>query len=411
MSFRVNFTCSVLAITATAALWAGPGFGTFRKKSLELQTRQPALVRLSDTTIAFRGSSTNAEYKPVEGSLIATLETALVANEKSLVKKENPNDAEWVLDLKVTGYGTPASGRRTQNAGNTTTNYVRWTGSLNAAYQVLDHSGRVHDAGNVSASYDKEFEAGESTNSRLPHINPFSRGGSKKSGEIVPTSPEDVKQVLVRDVVTQISSNLGNTTKAVDVQLAAGEEHLGRACDFMDQKLWQRAIDELQAMSPFAKPEDESFRLYDLGLAYEAAAYASKTGSDQRASIVKAAEFYDKAVETNVKEKYFITAVARTKDAVARYKELDRMQEEDKKKKDGLVKPEQKTLRVGDVVNMFTAGVPEDQIVEAIRESPLEFNPRDTDTMITLAKNKVPPSIQNEMRKKVGAPELPPKGK
>jgi hypothetical protein len=179
----------------------------------------------------------------------------------------------------------------------------------------------------------------------------------------------------------------------------------------MDQKLWQRAIDELQGMTSFAKPEDESYRLYDLGLAYEAAGYASKTGADQRASMVKAAEFYDKAVETNVKEKYFITAVARTKDAIARYKELDRMQEEDKKKKDGQVKPEQKTLRVGDVVNMFTAGVPQEQIIESIRESPIEFNPRDTDTMITLAKNKIPDSIQNEMRKKVGAPVLPPKGK
>jgi hypothetical protein len=398
---RFLFVCAVAA--CSSGLWAAPGFGKFRRKSIELETRQPALVRLSDTTIAFRGSSTNPEYKPVEASLIATLETALVGNEKTLVKKQNPADAEWVLDLKVTGYGTPQGQQITQNVGNTVSRSVRWTGSLNAAYQVLDHSGRVHDANNISASYDKEFGGQVSSN---PFHVPFA--GGRKKAEAAPNSPEDVKQILIRDVVAQIASNLGNTTRGVDVELAGGDEHLNRACDFMDQKLWQRAIDELQGMQAFAKPEDESYRQYDLGLAYEAAAYDSKSGSEQRASIYKAAEYYDQSVQMNAHEKYFITAVARTKDAIARYRELDQMKAEDLKKKAGGVKPELKTLRVGDVVNMYTAGVTEDQIVQAIRASPIDFNPMDTDTMIVLAKNKVPIAIQNEMRKKVGAPLLGP---
>ena len=56
--------------------------------------------------------------------------------------RSDPADAEWVLDLKVAGYGMPAAAWGEQSYGNATTSYMRWTGSLNAAYQVLEHSGR-----------------------------------------------------------------------------------------------------------------------------------------------------------------------------------------------------------------------------------------------------------------------------
>ena len=79
----------------------------------------------------------------------------------------------------------------------------------------------------------------------------------------------------------------------------------------MEQTLWQRALDELQAATPFPKEEDESYRIYDLGLAMEALGYDSKTSAEQREDIFKAAEYYDKALEMNRKEKYFVETSAR----------------------------------------------------------------------------------------------------
>jgi tetratricopeptide (TPR) repeat protein len=270
---------------------------------------------------------------------------------------------------------------------------------------VLDHAGRVHAANNVSSTYDREFNATQVGEGRSRFGIPVLPVPGKKP-QPIPHTTEDIKQILVRGIAQQIAANLGNTTRMVEVQVAGGEDHLNRAAEFLDKRLWQRAIDELQGAPDFAKPEDESYRQYDLGLAYEALAYDSGNSSEQRANIYKAAQFYDKALEQHPKEKYFVVSVARTKEAIARYKELDRMNEEDKLRKSGEAKTQLKTLRVHDVVNMFTAGVPEDSIIETIRDSPLVFEPRDVDTQIAIAKAKLPLGILNEMRKKVSLPPL-----
>jgi hypothetical protein len=82
---------------------AGPGFRTLRKKSIELQTRQPAVVRLAHTSIAFAGSSSNPAYSSVVDGLLGTLDTEMMNNEKTLTKKRTAAEADWLLGLKVTG--------------------------------------------------------------------------------------------------------------------------------------------------------------------------------------------------------------------------------------------------------------------------------------------------------------------
>jgi tetratricopeptide (TPR) repeat protein len=408
---------ALLIIAFAASIWAGPGFGTFRKKNLELQTRQPAIVRLANTAVAFKGSVTSQQYRDVEAPLLATLETELISNERTLVKKDNPAEAAWILNLKVTGYALPPPQVRSGMSGKTPVTYNHWNGSLNVAYEVLDHNGRVHDANNVSYRYDKEYEASQTSPNKSKFTIPLP---GRKSGvnEVIPHSQEDVKQILVKEVVHQIAEKLGNTTKTVEVQVAGGDEHLNRAAEFMDKRLYSRALEELEKTPEFAKPEEEAYRQYDLGLAYEAMSYEAKTSADQRANIFKATEYYDKALELHPKEKYFVETVARTKDAIARYKALDSMHQEDQKRqKDPVAKTADatpapssaarvKTIGVGDVIEMYSAGVTSDQIIDIIRNSRVEFDYRDKDTVVAIAKAKLPIDIQNELRKKVGAPPL-----
>jgi hypothetical protein len=65
-----------------------------------------------------------------------------------------------------------------------------------------------------------------------------------------------------------------------------------------------------------------------------------------------------------------------------------------------------KTLTANDVIEMFTAGVPQEQIVDMIRNSPVEYDYRDKDTALAIAKAKLPVRLQNELRKRVGAAPL-----
>jgi hypothetical protein len=416
-----TFAAALLVLTMGVPSFGSPGFGLVRKKVVVLQTRLPAAVRLANTTIAFTGSATDRQYTPVEASLLTNLETELLKNESTLTKKNSPSEAQWTLNARVTGYSLLNPQQKTQQVGKATTTTVHWVGTLNVAYQVLDRSGHSHAAGNVTANYDKSF-AGNGSASSFLHMP--SLGKQKGTADKRPQTTEDVKQLLIKDVVSQIASALGNTSVALEVQVANGDDNLNEAATFMADKLWSRALDKLEATPAYAKPEDEAFRQYDIGVVYEALSYDSKDSADQRENIYKAAEYYDKALELRPKEKYFVDSVARSKEAVARFKALDDQSPTTKSGKhpqqvsaaksapastvSQASKPASntKTIRLEDVVEMIISGVPQDQIVEVIRSSPVEFDPRDKDTVIAIAKAKLPVSLQNELRKKVGAPTI-----
>ncbi len=411
-------TCA--AISQYIAL-AGPGFSTLHKKTIHLEVRKPALVRLANTSVAFQGAATNHEYQPVLVSLLTMLGTEIVKNEKTLVLKSNIRDADWTLYMNVTGYSAPNPTKATQHAGNATTVTDHWTGSLNVAYRVLDRQGRVHDADNVRVSYDKTSVegAGKGTNMLTGLKNKIP--GMKGSTDSVPTSTEDLKQILIRKAVEDISAKLGNTSLPLQVRVANGEDRLNRAAVLMDQKLWARALQELESAGAFPGAEDESYRLYDLGLVYEAISYEAKGYKDQRTNLFLAQEMYDKAMESNRKEKYFVETVARLRDSIARYKTLD-----DQQKADGKLPPAVKSSpsvtqvatprsggtgkanSVSDIIKLHKADIPKEQIIEIIKSAPLDFNPVDVQTVLAIKEANLPIEVQNEMRKKVGAAPIRP---
>ena len=390
-----------LLIASEATILGDPGFGTIKKRRITLQVRRPAVVLLSNTSIAFKGTAASPEYQSILGSLESTLETELVSNERTLVKKPDPAQADWVLGLTVTGYSTP----RPEVVPGTTTQ--RWTGTLNVAYQVLDRAGGVHDADNVSAAYNPSAAtAGEN---KLTSLFKNNNDGARTA--------EDVKQALIKQVVLQIAANLGNTVQPVETQVAAGDA-LDRAADFMDQRLWARALEELEKLPAYAKPEDESYRQYNLGLTYEAMSYEAKSPTERRANLFKAQEYYDKATELNPKQRYYVEVIARTRESVARYRALDAAQAEQQKKAPqnarnaaapapaaGAAKTAAKAVTVHDVIEMHGAGVDQQQIVEIIRSSPVEFT-LDKDTVLAITKAKLPVTLQNELRKKAGLAPL-----
>jgi hypothetical protein len=226
-----------------------------------------------------------------------------------------------------------------------------------------------------------------------------------------------------------------------------GEDHLNRAAEFMESRLWSRALDELGKTPEFSKPESEAYRQYDLGLTHEAMAYDAKVFKQQQTDLIAAQEYYDKALELNRKEKYFVTAVARMKDGLARYKAFEGQKTaaapptaqpvatqkaipvstttQATAPKTPVVTAkapsaapakaaappsapakQSKTLLIGDVIDMSNSGVPEGQIVDIIQHSSVQFDPLDKDTAIAIARSKLSVPLQNELRKKVGSPLL-----
>jgi hypothetical protein len=253
--FFLSGTLLALFFTGMGSLWAkiGLGFGPF-KKPIELQTRQPAAVRLANTSLFFEGASTNKEYFPVQDSLLVTLGTELISHEKTLVVKDKRSEAAWAFAANITGYSVSPPGRRTEQSGGTTATYVVWNGSLNVAYRVIDQQGTVYDAANVDYNYNQSFEqsvTGDKSRFDLGGLKDRWSRPKKKSSEVVPGTPEDVKQILIKEVVRQIASKLGNTTQGVDVLVAGGQEDLDHAAEFMKNGLWSRSLDTLQKVPAF----------------------------------------------------------------------------------------------------------------------------------------------------------------
>ena len=116
---------------------AEPGFGTLHKKKIELVIRQPGKVRLANTSFALTGSSTNREYCLVQDSLLATLETELISNEKTLVRQPVPTSADWIINVRITGFSNPQPLVQQVGTGGSSGSFLRCSGSLGLAYQTV----------------------------------------------------------------------------------------------------------------------------------------------------------------------------------------------------------------------------------------------------------------------------------
>ena len=65
-----------------------------------------------------------------------------------------------------------------------------------------------------------------------------------------------------------------NTDETLDVPLARGK--LDEANNLAEKGLWERYLETLETMTPLPKTTDDAYRLYDIGVAYEALAYQSE---------------------------------------------------------------------------------------------------------------------------------------
>ena len=76
-----------------------------------------------------------------------------------------------------------------------------------------------------------------------------------------------------------------------------------------------------QPRSP--KPDEDAYRLYNIGVAYEALAYQAEDPKSAMKYLDEAAIDYGKAIDAKPEEKYFLEPQKRIEDAIAHYRELE----------------------------------------------------------------------------------------
>jgi hypothetical protein len=309
------------------------GFGNMGKKKIVLHRKLPPVIQFTGTTFSIKVTSRDPKYADLTGKLKDLLETELLKDNGKL--RADANSTELAIYCTVTNFSVPAPTEFTRNEVvmekgkqlEQPVKYNKITGSLEVSYQAKEpKTGRALDADNVKASYSEDFEAG--TNQKAGKslgtkvADPFKRMAGKKTEDSSgPPSTSELSENLIHQAIHEIASRITATNEPVEIMLAQGK--LDKANKTADQGLWSRYLEQLETMTPLPNAKDDAYRLYNIGVAYEALAYQTEDRKAAKGFLQDAAINYGKAVDAKRDEKYFLEPQKRIETAMAYYRKIE----------------------------------------------------------------------------------------
>lgn len=327
---------SSAAILTPAATLLGQNFGSaLTHKHIVLERKLPPTGHIDGTGIKVVVNAVGVQGD-VAATLKSDLEDILLRNDPRIRSEDVHPDT--TITCTITSYAQPVPVKTAQQSVSLNKNkpaqpqYVeRVTGTLAVGFKAASRSGHSLAADNVKANYDREFNVtqntGQSTGltSSIFHsmgsaAGKITKGGSNEQEEQPPT-PIELHDRLIKDAAMQIASHLVNTTEQVTVNLARGGA-LDEPDKLMENKLYSRALETLNIATPFSTPEEDAYRLYDIGVANEALAYSTEDVNQARTFLQQAAINYGKAIDAKPTEKNFLEPQNRIDTALAHYKVL-----------------------------------------------------------------------------------------
>jgi len=306
-------------------------FGSGKKK-VTMRRRLPAAVHFSGTAFDVHVTAHEQSYEEVAQTLSDLLPTELEKDDKRLHVDKNAPDL--MVSCVITTYETPPPKTFSRNevavqkkSAEAPKQYYKVTGTLTLAYQARDRSSRVIDSQNITSNYSADFEAGtnaeanESFGSKV--VDPFKRLAGKKTEETATApTPLQLRNILISRALAQIAARLVNTDEVIEVPLARGKQ-LDGADKLAESGLWSRYVETLETMQPFPDPALDAYRLYDIGVGYEAEAYQSEDHVAAKKLLEQAAINYGKALDAKPSEKNFMDPQSRIETAVEHYRALE----------------------------------------------------------------------------------------
>jgi hypothetical protein len=404
-----------LAATLGLTVQAQNFGGAFQRKKVVLVRKLPPTGHIDGTSIKVTVTGAGQD---VTSNLQTAIENLLINNDSRLhtvMDKENP---DAVITCRITTYSQPPPARVTdanltlgKKGGplqNEAMNEV--TGVLTATFQAQDLRSRKSIAADtVTSKFDREYPipvaapTGKTSMTSIlgSHIPKFPMSGAVPGAgaEDKQPTPEELKERLIHDAAQQIASRLVNTSETVDVFLAIGSG-LDEADKLMDQKLWTRALEQLETMTPFAQPEQDAYRLYDLGVVNEALGYQSEDVSKARKYLQEASIDYGKAIDAKPTEKNFLQPQTRIDTALAHYKTLGDRMAASAQQATAASAPAADALSNADVISMVAAKLDEANIIDTIQHSSAVKFDLSAKGQIDLAKGNVNGRIIAAMKQK-----------
>jgi tetratricopeptide (TPR) repeat protein len=381
----------ILACLGLALLAAGgagaQSFGTLVfKDKVTLMRKLPVAVHLTGATIKVKVTGHDSQSDLIH-DLQGLLETELLKDDPQLRAAES--SAATIVSCQITSFAHPQPTVTTRPSlvagknGSKTQSFTRVTGELGVAFQARSSSGQMLGSDNVRAKYDKEFDSnGNNASNGIKGTvsSAWNRvTGSAGSEDLNPPTDAELRGKLIQDAVRQIAEHIVNTRETVEVYLARQKGALDDGDKLAQAGLWQRALETYETAPPLPKPQDDAYRLYNIGVAYEALAYAAEDEKSAMKYLDEAAIDYGKAIDQKPAEKYFLEPQKRIETAIAHYRML-KEQKNQKAAPDALAKSNAsgtagksgttaKALTNAQIEAMVKAGMEDETVATAIRSA------------------------------------------
>ena len=373
-------TIGLLALPAARA----QSFGALSfKDKVTLVRKLPAAVHLTGATIKVTVTG-HADQTDLTHDFAGLLETELLKDDPQL--RADEGGAATVISCQITSFAHPQPIVTTRPSLATAKNpskpltYTRITGELGMAFQAKSSSGQVLASDNVHAKYDKEFDSNGNTTSNgiLGTMgSAWNRvTGGVGSEDLNPPTDAELRGKLMLGAVRQIAEHIVNTKETVEVYLARQKGGMDEGDKLAQAGLWQRALESFETATPLPKPQEDAYRLYNVGVAYEALAYSAEDEKTAMKYLDEAAIDYGKAIDQKPSEKYFLEPQRRIETAIAHYKMLQEQknQRAAPAARSGASSAESgatttKALTNVQIVAMVKAGTDDDTVSTAIRSA------------------------------------------
>lgn len=292
-----------IALFLAAPSFAGEGFGTFKKRMAALERITPPAVRIDGTKIAVKTKAQGGDKSGLADSLASLLESKILNAdprlsaapnspdtliEVNIVDNQGSDKTENRTENQIVDNGKDAKGKRQYKTVQASVSYRVVKYHLGVAYKVQDaRSHKSLYANTLSLNLGGEFREGTDA----PEISALQGQGA---------------ETMAHDIAVRLTPSI----EQVGVLLPRGS--LDDIANLAEAKLWNKYLEALESMPAKAKGEDESYRQYAMGLAYEALGYSAEDPGTALKYLQQASIHYNSALEANPKEKYFSLPYDRT---------------------------------------------------------------------------------------------------
>jgi hypothetical protein len=143
----------------------------------------------------------------------------------------------------------------------------------------------------------------------------------KQGYERNPPKINDLYDLLINNLAHMIAARFVPDFNSIEVVLP--KDKLKRTSELLQKGYWNTAIEELQALGPFAKFDEESYRLYTLGVAFEGLAYETPYLNPTKEYLEKALAFYEDARRNNSAEIVYQNSATRVTYLLNEYRRIE----------------------------------------------------------------------------------------